>query len=372
MVVLTILAATILAPPSVRVRIEGEGYLRFVRDGRTVYAREALVTIDKGNVVGEGGLPIVPRTQALGDPEALRIERDGRIIGVYQGSDRLLGKTVVAVFPDDVRPVEDKGWLVSSARAITGQPGSQGFGAIVVVAPASSAAIKSFSSTTISLKKIAEVKGDSFTLADIADIEASPAEREKIESYQIATTPALGVEYKLTQEMVLARLRRYGNATDAIRLTGEPSVTVMRKGQRVSHQMFVDQAVAESAKRNVRVTVGEPPTTVSEMIVPEGRLSLVVASFERSGSRINVKVDVFVDDKRFNGRLVTLLADVPVVSMTVGQSVKLIVRSNSAVVETTGKVKSVDKATGLVTVQSVTGATMTGRAMENGSVEVEL
>ena len=49
LVLLTVLAPAQAAP--VWVRVEGDGYLRFIRDGRVLYAREAPL------VVRDGGSP---------------------------------------------------------------------------------------------------------------------------------------------------------------------------------------------------------------------------------------------------------------------------------------------------------------------------
>lgn len=370
MTVVSILLAAATAVPTIQVRVDGEGFLRFVRDGRTVYAREVKVTVAKGVVVSEDGLPIVPRIQAQGSPDELRFESDGRIYARYQGIERLLGKTLLAVFPGDVRPVEVDGWLVSSARPTTGQPGSAGFGAIMTVG-ANGGGTQTASVTTISLKKAAEVKKDVFTLGDIADVTAPPSEKSRLESLEISSTPAFGVDFTLSQEMIKGRLRRHGAWTEALSISGESNVTVSRKGQRVTYQMFAERALTEALAKSIRASVAEPTATVADMVVPEGSLSLQVARFETSGSRVSVTIDVLVDGKRINGRVVALESE-PMPVLNPGQSVKLVIRSNNAVVETTAKVKSYDKATGVATVVAATGAVMTGRAVNAGTVEVTL
>jgi len=101
-------------------------------------------------------------------------------------------------------------------------------------------------------------------------------------------------------------------------------------------------------------------------------LALKVSLFDSSNGKINVQVDVVVDGKPFNGRMVCLESKSEAILVNVGQTVRLIVRSNGAVVETSGQVKSVDKSNGTVTVLSSTGATMVGRATSANTVEVVL
>ena len=50
----TIVALMALAP-SVHLHVDGEGYLRFVREGRTVYAKEAMLTVTDGKLASVDG-----------------------------------------------------------------------------------------------------------------------------------------------------------------------------------------------------------------------------------------------------------------------------------------------------------------------------
>ena len=54
------------------VHVDGEGFLRFVRDGRFVYSKEADLTVADGRLVQQDGYEGIPRLTVNGSPTALR------------------------------------------------------------------------------------------------------------------------------------------------------------------------------------------------------------------------------------------------------------------------------------------------------------
>jgi molybdopterin biosynthesis enzyme len=108
------------------------------------------------------------------------------------------------------------------------------------------------------------------------------------------------------------------------------------------------------------------------MVAPMGQTTLVADSVTTSGAQTNVIIAVYVDGRRFNSRTLQLINRAPIAAVKVGTNVKVRVISNGAVVEISGRVKSVDQNTNQIVVTTDTGATLVGYPASGGIVEVKL
>lgn len=364
------LALSLIAP-TVHVTVDGEGYLRFVREGRTVYAREADLTVVDGKLASPLGPVLNPRVQVPAEVTELTVDLSGVVFGESAGVKSELGRIVLAMFPEDVRLVVDNGFLVSSYRPEVADPGVGLAGVVrtaakstVTVAPASVAGID------IQMRDSVEVDGKTFTLGEIASVVADAGSKAKLEALEVSTTPALGVPYRMTSEMVRQRLMRYGKDAEKYKFSGASQVTVTRRGQIVTVAQFNDAALAAAkAREDAEWSADSSGVNVS---VPVGKLELVSESTEINGGRATVRVAIIVDGTRINSRTVTLEKSDALSKLRVGQTVKLLVKSGTAVVETTGRVRVIDRATGSVSVTSATGADLVGKAVGIDTVEVVL
>jgi hypothetical protein len=360
--------------PSLHVRVDGDGYLRFVREGRTVYSREATLTVIDGKLACPEGPVLNPRVQVPADVTELSVDLGGVVTGGTAGVSRELGRIVLALFPDDVRMVVEDGFLVSSYRPDVTDPGVGTAGVIRVAgpAPATTTAPTTVVGVEVRLKDSAEVDGKAFLLGEIATIVSDSATKARLEALEVSTTPALGGALRMTAEMVRTRLLRYGKEAETYKFSGSNQVTVTRRGQMVTASMFSDAAL-----KAARAELG-PDTELSaeaggvSMTAPVGKLDLVGESVLVSGNRVSVRIAIIVDGERINSRTLTLDKSDAVSKMRAGQTVKLLVRSGSAVVETTGRVRSIDHATGVVAVTSATGAELSGKVVGIDTVEVVL
>lgn len=367
------LVAMIALAPSVAVHVDGEGFLRFVRDGRTVYAKEASLTVLDGKLASVDGPLVNPRVQVPAGVGALRVDLEGRIFG----DEKEIGRLVLAVFPDDVRLVVEKGFLVSSYRPTLFEPGSEtagvvrtgklGTATVKIVAPATTAG-----SVEVQLREVAVVEATAFTLGDIATIVADDATRNRLATLEVSSTPALGVPYRMTAEMVRQRLLRFGKDAEKYKFSGAAQVTVTRRGQEVTAAMFGEAATRLAKERLGQEVALATENTGASVVAPVGKLELTAEEVVVNGTRVSVRVAILVDGVRFNSRTVTLTKDDPTSKMRIGQTVKLLVRSGSATVETSGRVRSINLATGDIAVTAVTGAELIGRAVATDTVEVKL
>jgi hypothetical protein len=364
------LALSLIAP-TVHVTVDGEGYLRFVREGRTVYAREADLTVVDGKLASPLGPVLNPRVQVPAEVTELTVDLSGIVFGESAGVKKELGRIVLAMFPEDVRLVVDNGFLVSSYRPEVSDPGV-GLAGVVRTAAKSTTTVAqaTVAGVEIQLRDSVEVEGKSFSVGEIATVVAEPGLKARIEAFEVSTTPALGVPYRMTSEMVRQRLMRYGKEAEKYKFSGAGQVTVTRRGQVVTSAQFTDAAVAAAKAREDTEWAAE--SSGVSVSVPIGKLELVAESTEINGARATVRVAIVVDGVRINSRTVALQKSDALSKLRVGQTVKLLVKSGTAVVETTGKVRAIDRANGSVSVTSATGADLVGKAVGIDTVEVVL
>ncbi len=374
----SLIALVTFAPLSVPVHVDGEGYLRFVRDGRVVYAKQATLTVTNGRLASMEGPDVNPRIQVAGTPTDLRIDLEGKVFGAYAGSEKELGRLVIAMFPDDVRLVVENGFLVSSYRPQVvdagdglagvlrmGKPG--GTTSTNVTAPAVIAG-----SVEIQLLESVEVTGKSFTLGEIATVVADKDATVRLNSLEITMTPAFGGVLKMSAEMVRLRLLRFGKEAETYKFSGANQVAVSRKGQQVTGEMFAaaaTSAVRERIGGDVNVVCESPGQTIT---VALGKLELAAESVQENGSKYVVRIAILVDGERINSRTLTVDKNDALSKITVGMTVKVLVRSSGALVETTGRVRSVDRTSETVVVVTATGAELSGTAIAPGTIEVKL
>ena len=378
----TFAALLTLAAPSVPVYVDGDGYMRFLRDGRTVYSKQTVLTVVDEKLASADGPLVNPRIQVPGSPDAITVTLDGRVVAKYAGKDTELGRLTIALFPDDVRPVVDKGFLVSSYRPTLADAGVDTAGVVRTGKPGeSTATVTVYSPETlaggtgaieINLRESVQIEGKAITLGDIADVTADDATKARLNTLEVATAPPLGVTYKFTQDQLKFRLLRYGKEVDQYRFSGSDQVTVSRKGQDVTQAMFVQAAILAAQEKLGKGLQISTNATGPVFVAPIGVLDLVGEQVTQDGSHLIVRVAVVVDGVRINSRNIALEKSDPVSKMRVGATVKVIVRSNLATVETTGRIKSIDPAANSVVVVIATGAELTGTAVADNTVEVKI
>jgi len=397
--------------PIVNVRVDGDGYLRFVRDGKMVYAKTAKLTVIDGRIAHVSGAMLVP---AINLPEGLTFTVN--LEGLVESGSTPYGQMVLALFPSALAVVDKDGLSASTLRPTLGNPGEGANGVIRLVT--GTATVTKATSTNPTLKRETapdvpeltgaqskvggtaphpttpvntktssqtgigsgirvtvpdriEVDTESFSLGQIATISGTENDKEQIGRIELGDTPPLGVDRIVDRNRITYRLKAAGIDPDKISLIGPDKVHVTRKGQKVAHRQFVESAIAGAQAKGNSGTL-EALTPGPEMTVPVGKLELVCESVTGTGQETNVLVGVYVEGKRFNSRSIKLKQTGMVGILKAGTIVSVRVISHAVSVEAKGKVVKVDQSTGQVTVQMVeTGATLVGTLTANGTVEVK-
>src|SRR5579871_6059768 len=121
------LGLALATTPGLTVRVDGEGYLRFVREGRIVYATSASLTC-QNSVLGSKGLPLVPAIRIPANAIRLDVDLSGNVVASTNLGKTACGQIVLARFSTPL--ASESGFLISTTRASLGNPGDGMFGVI--------------------------------------------------------------------------------------------------------------------------------------------------------------------------------------------------------------------------------------------------
>lgn len=374
------------ATPTVDIHVEGQGLLRFIRDGRMVYAKSATLTVADGKLAHQSGLPTIPSINIPGNCESISVAEDGTVKLASGGSERTAGRLNIAVFANEAGLGKEAGFFVSPDRPKLVMPGVE-FGRIVTKgaeAPAkpvekadppttvpvdNQAAV---AENTIQVREFTEIDSDDYTLGMIADINAPTELKARLEAIELGTTASVGVKRPVPTSVIQAKLRAEGIDPAQFNFVVPKTAAVARRGQTVDGEAIL-AAVSESVRRQLgeaaEIALDQP---VDPMVVPTGKLTLAVDKPFFSGTRCSATVVAYVDAKRCDTRVVRLKAVTPLTGIKVGSSIKVRVMAGSATVETTGKVKGVNMTAQTINVEVETGAVLTGVMGKDGAVEVSL
>lgn len=391
-----ILALIAANPAPLTLHVEGEGWLRFEREGRAVYAREASLTVSQGRLVNQEGLSLLP-SLAAPTIEGAKADLEGRI--TLQG--REIGRLVLAKFPSDQSLTQVRGMWVAAERATLGSPGEGTFGVIRMGAkgaapvkpqpqpdqpaqkppaqipvepnPRPVPPVKTPETGPLIIKARAlSLSGtEAITLKDVAEITGIGA--AKAGEIQLGITPPYGVERPISKSLVEAKLGAAGFVRGSWTLSWPgDKVGIRRLGQDVPHEAFVKAGREALAKILPFGTQIEPEGVAAAMACPLGDYVMTALEPRIERDRVRLQVDISFQGIRFNGRPLTFRISSPFTAMRVGQEIQVRVRSGGASVIAKGKVRQIDQVRGQVTVDMDKGVTLTARPGTDGIFEVVL
>ncbi len=361
----------------VSVRVDGDGYLRLLRDGRAVFAKSAtLTTLPDGRLGTTSGDPVLPSLTVPAGNFTVDLEGHVRV------GDATVGRLVLALFPANAALTERDGVLIAADRPKLGNPGEGANGVI-------RAGAGSISSTGGSAIKVAtgkarviarsevEVSGDTVRLGDLATIEAAEPLFGTLSRLDLGETPAFGVRRVYDRTRIAARLKTAGIDADAVELLIPAAVSVTRRAQAISHASFIEAALRAVESNPANGAQYASDEAAPDFKAPTGELKLVTESVSGINTpTCTVKIAVFVDGKRINSRTVRLTATAMPEMIKVGAIVKVRFLAGAAQIELTGIARSAGKVGDQISVEvRPDGADKTlhlGRLLADGVVEVKL
>lgn len=399
-----VLGSTIATP----IQVDGEGYMRFAQGDQIVFAKHTELTWSAGKVISTDGLPVWPLVKVEREPRELSVDLQGHIQAVYSNEVIEVGRLVLSIFPDDIRPVVSGKFLKIYGDSKLVEPGE---GLAGVIRPWSSqkaeesyvrvhldseeSPVKTQSDSITQIKKVAKtdhiadeawiknggieiafpdissMSGTDIKLGDVADIYASESQLRVLAEISLGNAPTFGVPRVLDRYIINSRLKAAGFDVAKVRISGPVRIQIKRVGQTITQQMFINTAIASISEQYPSF---EPETTkpVPDLEAPEGTLDLRAEQPLKSGSNLSVTVVAYVDGKRVNSRTLTFVNKSVPLAISNGDTVTVIVISRDVRVESTAKVKKVDRITGQVTVELATGKELVGTLNKEGKVEVQL
>ena len=381
-----------MASPTLSIKVDGEGYFRFVFGNKVAYARQVRLIVSNGKLSAADGSSLLPAVLVPEQATKLTVSLDGKISGTIFGREKQLGSIVLAMFTDmpSFKPV---GLLsLSATKATVAAPG-EGLAGVIrpIVKPHNSdsntltlqskpygfppngynASTKNVAKSEVKVKFTSEVNTEMLTLGDVADISGDSQLVEKLKSVDLGKSPILGTKKSLSTLLVKALISSQGVDMRQVSLTVPTGAVVERKAQRISPEEIAI-AVQEAFKKKLNVdTILEPKSKINSMMVPPGTVSFEVSSTQLNPSDISTTVDISVDGKLANSlHLRYDITQLPQIKR--GDVVRLRLISNTAKVEVNAKAKGTAFLGQSVTVETDNGTIHTGRLIGPSIVEVNL
>lgn len=381
---LLVLLACALQPISIQV--EGDGYLRFSREGRVVYAKSATLVAKEGRLADSLGDPVMPTLVLPSAATAISVDAEGSVFAKLPSGDSRIGRLVLAVFPASASLVSVDGKLVCAERPKLCNPGDPAGGKIRVSIPTTSGssaiAVKPNPEATAGALRLGfyasvELSSEHVLLSDLCQCLGAPDLVAKAGQIQFGSVPMLGVKRTIDHSVILARLKSAGIAVS----TESPStgsITVMRKGQTIPHSQFVEIAATALATSPEITAKYESRQNQPDYVAPLGELKLVVEKVSGVNAQTaSVQIGIFVGGKRINSRTVKFDAQEPDYQVKTGQTIKVIFKAGGTAVEATGIAKGSAPLGGTLQVEVAAGTNKTktihtGTVTAPGVVEVKL
>ena len=381
-----------IASPTLSIKVDGEGYFRFVLGNKVAYARQVRLIVSNGKLSAADGSSLLPSVLVPEQATKLSVSLDGKISGTIFGREKQLGSIVLAMFTGmpSFKPV---GLLsLSATKATVAAPG-EGLAGVIrpIVKPQNNdsnpltlqskpygfppngynASTKILAKSEVKVKFTSEVNTEVLTLGDVADISGDSQLVEKLKSVDLGKSPILGTKKSLSTLLVKALISSHGVDMRQVSLTVPNGAVVERKAQRISPEEIAI-AVQEAFKKKLNVdTILEPKSKINSMMVPPGTVSFEVSNTQLNPSDISTTVDISVDGKLANSlHLRYDITQLPQIKR--GDVVRLRLISNTAKVEVNAKAKGTAFLGQSVTVETDNGTIHTGRLIGPSIVEVNL
>jgi hypothetical protein len=382
-----LLTAIVTSPvPSLSIKVDGEGYLRFTRGTNVLYARSAvLVSSPKGLVAADGSV-LAPRVYAPAGTSSLSCTLDGEISAQVGATSQSIGRIVLAVFSDKPSFVSFDSMLSTLSKASLRNPGEGLAGVIRPERVASRAAVKSpikpkTSNTAgnafytpaaeVSVRPDSLVEGENISLESIADISGDPSLVKTLKGIDLGRAPYFGTPRFITVASIRANIAAAQVDIRTVQISVPGGAKVARKSQSVSIES-INQTVSDAFKKKFGIDVDlELRTRQFAVPAPIGEASVEASNLQIRDNQLAVTVDIVVN-KKLSTTLNLMYGTGNIPQVKLGDEVKLKMISSAATVVVKGKAQGTAYLGQKVTVKTDTGALQTGILLANNTVEVRL
>ncbi|OWU64458.1 MAG: hypothetical protein CBB60_009725 [Armatimonadetes bacterium Cent15-Ar3] len=387
-----LLSAICLAPvPSLPLKVDGEGYLRFTRGSNVLYSRsEVVIASPKGLVASDGSI-LSPKMFAPAGTTSLTCSLDGEVMAQVGGTKQRVGRIVLAVFNDNPSFINFGSMLSTLSKPTLTNPGEGASGVIRLEKVAATTtsqptrvqtpkpkttgvAGNSFTSAAaaeVVVRAESLVESEVITLDSIADISGDPALVKMLKNIDLGRTPYFGTARNLSTAAIRANIAAAQIDIRTVRISVPTGARVSRKSQSITINL-ITQTVSDAFKKKFEFDADlELKTRQFDVPVPVGEASVEASNLQIRDGQLTATIDILV-----NRKLVTTLnltygtGNIP--SVKLGDEVKLKMISSAAVVVIKARAQGQAFLGQKVTVKTETGSIQTGILLVNNTVEVRL
>ena len=410
------------------VRVEGEGYLRFLREGRAVYAKTASLSILSGELKEKSGVSFLPPIYFPSKATGFRVADDGWVTAVTTSGETKVARLMLARFGAGGGLEASGSFLTARDRASLGFAGQEGLGKVVSINDKRGAINDKGQETddkrqTTNGNGTPGVSGNSGT-SEISNLKsqisnspdhnlatpqprntATPQPRntakpqnhnaatrivlpaaatvegprftlgeiaevqgqgaEQAKALDLGTAPVHGVPMLYSRERILARLTALG--LEKAELSMAATIEIRRKGQIVTPDQLLEKArAAVESKLGLK---GELTSSdkLADIHVPNGALEIFAEQVTTMNGLASVTLGVRVEGKRVMGRTIRLSGAILEPAVQAGGSVTVRFVSNGVVIEIAGRVRS-SAAVGQTVEVTVSAGQGSGTSSHQGTV----
>ena len=376
--------------PTIMVRIEGDGFLRFAKNSQLLYCRQAKLTATAQGFMASDGSILVPRLIAPVGTIKIEASMDGTITAQLPNGRKQLGRFVIAIFDPRTAFTKVGNYVSTAAKPTLTSPGewiagvirtnnltsTTGTSPVVASQLKSNQAAASFyePKADINVNAKSEIdtdKTEKIFLSAIAKIDGDPELVESLSKVDFGRAPLFGSKRGLTLIHVRAQIAAAGIDVRKLKISVPEGAWVERKGQ-VVDPATVDEAVNQAIKTKFGFeTKAEQKYKLNPVTVPAGPITLDVTQLNLNNSELSGVMDIAVNGKISSS--IRINYTLPTLSMVKkGDVVRLRIISNAARVEVNAKATTVGYLGQSISVQTDNGTIHTGMLIGPNLVEVKL
>lgn len=374
----TTLILLLATTSAVHVRVDGDGFLRFARNGQLVFTNEADLMVKNHYVVATGGEVLMPQVKVPNEVTRLSVTMEGQIKAVSPNGLQDLGQIVLCLLPAGI---SHSGFFTASSKGRLSNPGDGLAGVIRTVNTTAeplgmphSAKLKSdLPKLLIEVQPKSELNREFIHLGDVAKISGPDDLKATAEEIDLGPTPVFGAQRGFSDGYLFPKILSAGLKREQFQIEIPTGAYCERAGQTVTAEAMVQSAV--DAVREKYEFTGElkPFIPVPDARIPDGKVELIASVGPRSENSISVTVSVRSDRSEVATRTFSLVPADAQTAIHIGDRCTLTIISNGVTVEVSAEAKSAGWIGSNVTVQDKETLNLhTGKLIAAGKVEIRL
>lgn len=365
--------------PRLSVRVEGDGYLRFLQNGRVVYARQAELSAVDGRLSGGGGAWVSPTLHVAENASRLDVESDGRVYAVVSGARNPVGRLALALYPEASPKNRVGDFWAFQDRPTLAYPGEAGAGRIMAgsATAAPPVPVRTDPKPVLSGTATVTVRDDTtsddgmVTLGQIATIEGDPALVATLGAIELAPTPPFRTRATVSRVGVEQKIRAAGLDPRRLTIAMGSFATIRRRSQTLPASRFVEEATKALSAQGAPLDGLTLEAQPAELEAPSGELR-IETQVSSAGLVYGATVGVWHGSNRIGTRSLRFAPNPAAIGVRAGDLVRLVLKSAGANVSCPGKATSDALLGGEAVVRLDTGKTHRGKVIARGVVEVTL